>query len=94
MEDVPTYRVIGSTGVHTATVFQGHTLVVAENEARVTLTTFHTHVLTARWSDHTQARLWTRTHTQRVGAVWRTGQGFMEKQNNRGREGSRVGRMD
>lgn len=84
-ELVPAYRVIGSTGVHTATVFQGHTLVVAEDEARVTLTTFYTHVLTARRSDHTLTRLWTRTHTQRVGAVGRTGQRCMEEQ----REGQR-----
>lgn len=82
-ELVPTYRVIGSTGVHTATVFHGHTLVIAEDEAWVTLTTFHTHVLTARWSNHTLTRLRTRTHTQRVRAVGRTGQSCKEEERER-----------
>lgn len=74
LEVIPTHRVIGPTGVHTATVFQGHTLVVAEDEAWVTLTALHAHVLTAGCSDHTQTRLRTRTHAKRVGAVGRTGQ--------------------
>lgn len=52
-EAVLTYRVIGSSGVHTATVFQWHTFVIAEDKAWVTLTTFHTDVLTARQSSHT-----------------------------------------
>lgn len=74
-----THRVIRSTCVHASTFFQGHALVIAEDEAWVTLTTLHTCVLTARWADHTHARFWTGTHAQRVGAVGGTVQGFMEK---------------
>lgn len=70
---------IRSTGVHASTFFEGHALVIAEDEAWVTLTTLHTCVRTARWADHTHARFWTGTHAQRVGAVGRTVQGFVEK---------------
>ena len=52
-----THRVIGSTGVHAAAVFQGHTLVVAEDEARLTLAALHTQVLATGGSRHTQTRL-------------------------------------
>ena len=71
---------IVSAGVHTAAVFQGHTLVVAEDVARVTLAALHTHVLTAGRPPHTQAGLGTGAHTQRVGAVGGAGQGCMEGQ--------------
>lgn len=74
-----THRVIRSTGVQASTFFEGHALVIAEDEAWVTLTTLHTCVLTARWAVHTHARFWTGTHAQGVGAVGRTVQGFMEK---------------
>lgn len=67
-----THRVIRSTGVHASTFFEGHALVIAEDEAWVTLTALHTYVLTARWADHTHARFRTGTHAQRVGAVGRT----------------------
>lgn len=58
-----TYRVIESTSVHTSTFFEGYTLVIAEDEAWVTLTTLYTHVLTSRWTSCTYTCFWTGTHT-------------------------------
>lgn len=75
-----TYRVIGSTSVDASTFFEGYALVVAEDEAWVTLTTLHTQVLTARWTTCTHACFWTGTHAQRVGTVGWTVQGFVEEQ--------------
>lgn len=76
---VTTHRMIISAAVHTATFFQRHTLVIAEDEAWVALATFHTHILTARWSNYTQTRLRTRAYTQRVGTVGRTIQSCVEE---------------
>lgn len=83
-----TYRVIGSISVHTSTIFKGYALVVAEDEAWVTLTTLHTHVLTARWTAYTHACFWTGTCAQRVGAVVRTVPGFAEEK--RGKKKNKI----
>lgn len=61
-----TYRIVSPTGVQTATVFQRNTSVIAEDEAWVTLTALHTHVLTARRAGRTQTSFRTGAHTQGV----------------------------
>lgn len=85
---LPTYRVIGSTGVQAATVFQSHTLVAAEDETWVTLTTLRANLCAAGGADHAQTGLWTGAHTQGVGAVGRTDLGCIERQRRAGKGGA------
>jgi len=70
---VCTHRVVGAVGVHTAAVLEGHALVVAEDEARVTRAALHAHASAPRGAAGAHARLRAGAAAQCVGAVGRTG---------------------
>jgi len=70
--------VIAAAGVHAAAVPQRHTLVVAEDEARLALAALHAHALAAGRPDGAQTRLGTGAGTQGVGAVGGAARGCVE----------------